>query len=188
MCGRCRRERKGGEVYAHRRALMEHCRGGDLPRHEQGHDRRLDQIRPAQGLPHRAVLAHPAAGCRSLPRGPAPAAPGPVGTGPVRRRCGPRHHLQIERVHRHHALQAHTGDDRDRHPFETAVIVVYPRTVYTDLNGLWLLGEWHEVRRELLSHKGCRSLGLAQRRAIWTTPCRIPCRHASVHVLERRPV
>jgi hypothetical protein len=24
--------------------------------------------------------------------------------------------------------------------------MVYPRIVYTDLNGLWLLAEWHEVK------------------------------------------
>jgi hypothetical protein len=24
--------------------------------------------------------------------------------------------------------------------------LVYPRTVYTDVNSLWLLAEWHEVR------------------------------------------
>jgi hypothetical protein len=29
--------------------------------------------------------------------------------------------------------QVHTDDD----------IMVYPRTFYTDVNGLWLMGEWH---------------------------------------------
>jgi hypothetical protein len=31
------------------------------------------------------------------------------------------------------------------------LVVVYPRTVYTDLNGLWLLGEWHEVSLRALA-------------------------------------
>jgi hypothetical protein len=30
--------------------------------------------------------------------------------------------------------------------YTTAALVVYPRTFYTDLNSLWLLAEWHEVK------------------------------------------
>src|SRR5919197_4992591 len=58
---------------------MEHRRDGELPRHEQGHDHDLGQIRPPQGLPHRPLLAHPAAGRGAFPRRPAAAAPGPAG-------------------------------------------------------------------------------------------------------------
>jgi hypothetical protein len=27
-----------------------------------------------------------------------------------------------------------------------SIRLAYPRIVYTDLNGLWLLAEWHEVK------------------------------------------
>jgi hypothetical protein len=30
----------------------------------------------------------------------------------------------------------------------------YPRIVYTDVNGLWLLAEWHEISRKPFYHPG----------------------------------
>jgi hypothetical protein len=46
---------------------------------------------------------------------------------------------------KHSKLKVSLGNHRPRENFRYVDSVECPRIVYTDVNGLWLLAEWHEV-------------------------------------------